>query len=256
MAQARSRWLIREPSPDAPARLFCFPYAGAGASSLRRWPDRIGSLEVCPVQLPGRERRIREQPYQDFASFAVDAVNGLRAYLDRPFVLFGQCMGALLAHAFAVRLAECGAPAPARLVVSASLAPHRGFYGLYHPWMSDGRLAAEIQRVLGVLGEGRMEPELLPLAIRVLRRDVQMCFDHSPAAPEPVSCPITAVAWRDDPDVSQADLRDWHQYGATDEYLLDGDTLTFLTAPPALLTVIEDAFVAATPHEAGSRGAR
>jgi surfactin synthase thioesterase subunit len=251
-----SPWLILEPSPEYPARLFCFPYAGAGASSLRRWPERIGPLEVCPVQLPGRERRIREQPYRDFATFAAEAVDALAGYLDRPFALFGQCMGALLAHAFAVRLEECGLPAPARLVVSASLAPHRGFYGFFHPWMSDGRLAGEIQRVLAVTGETELEPELLPLAIRVLRHDVEMCFGYAPPQPRPVAAPITAIAWRDDPDVRPEDLRDWHRYGPTDEHVLPGDAHTFLTAPGGLMRVIEEDFVVSGGREVSTGGVR
>jgi surfactin synthase thioesterase subunit len=32
--------------------------------------------------------------------------DGLAPYLDRPYALFGHCMGALLAHQLAVRLRE------------------------------------------------------------------------------------------------------------------------------------------------------
>ena len=46
--------------------LFCIPFAGGGAAFYRRWVKKMqGLLTVCPVQLPGREERIAEEPYTD-----------------------------------------------------------------------------------------------------------------------------------------------------------------------------------------------
>jgi surfactin synthase thioesterase subunit len=241
MSLPSTNWLMREPSPGNGPLLFCFPYAGAGASSLRRWPSRIGGIEVHPVQLPGRENRIKEQPYRDFDTFARNAVAALDAYLDRPYAIIGHCMGALLAHAFVARTRESGAPPPARLFVSASLTPDRGFYGFYHPWMSDRRIGGELQRVATALGDGGLPEELVALSTRVLRSDVQMCFGHEPAA-APLDVPVSAIGWDRDPDADEKDLAEWKQYGPTRTYLLPGEPLTFLTAPPALRKIVEDDF--------------
>jgi surfactin synthase thioesterase subunit len=239
--QPSTPWLLREPSPGGGPLLFCFPYAGAGASSLRRWPGRIGKAEIQPVQLPGREGRIREEPYRDFAAFARDAVLALRPYLERPYAVIGHCMGALLAHAFTVRVQELGAPLPQRLFVSASLVPHRGFSGLYHPWMSDRRIAQELQRVAHGLGDGELPGELVSLSVGVLRRDVQMCFDYLPPT-QAVDVPISAIGWDGDLDVGPDDLTAWRKYGETREYVLPGEPMTFLAAPGGLRKVVEDDF--------------
>ena len=51
------------PRPTTRLRLFCFPYAGGGASVFRNWlPYAAGEVEICPVQLPGREERLVEVP--------------------------------------------------------------------------------------------------------------------------------------------------------------------------------------------------
>jgi surfactin synthase thioesterase subunit len=234
-------WLLRDPSPGDGPLLFCFPYAGAGGSSLRRWPARIGAAEVLPVQLPGRENRIREEPYADFDTFARDAVSALRPYLDRPYALIGHCMGALLAHAFTVRAQDAGVPLPARLFVSASLVPYRGFSGLYHPWMSDRRIAQELQRVSHDLGDAELPEELVALSTRVLRRDIQMCLGYLPPI-QPVKVPISAIGWDGDLDVDADDLAQWQEYGETHEYMLPGEPLTFLAAPSALRRIVEDDF--------------
>jgi surfactin synthase thioesterase subunit len=238
---ASTKWLLREPSPGDQPVLFCFPYGGAGASSLRRWPSRIGEIEVQAVQLPGRENRILEPHYTDFDTFARDAVEALRPYLDRPYAVLGHCMGALLAHAFVARVEEAGAPPPQRLFVSASLVPYRGFYGFYHPWMSDRRIAAELQRVSRDLGDGELPGELVALATRVLRADVSMCLGYLPPI-RPVRTPISVIGWDGDVDVDKDDLAEWEEYGKTRAHLLPGEPLTFLTAPAGVRNVIEDDF--------------
>lgn len=42
-----------KPNPRARLRLFCFPFAGGGASVFRAWPaEAIPQIEIVPMQLP------------------------------------------------------------------------------------------------------------------------------------------------------------------------------------------------------------
>lgn len=51
--------------PDR-ATLFCFPFAGGGASAYNSWVQKMkDKVTVCPIQLPGREERIMEKPYNN-----------------------------------------------------------------------------------------------------------------------------------------------------------------------------------------------
>lgn len=247
MKSPAGKWLLTPPDPDAPARLLCFPFAGVGASALRRWPGRIGDLEVCRVQLPGRENRMAESAYRDFGTFARDAAEALAPVLDRPYALFGHCMGALLAYALTEELSRRGAVPPARLFVSSSLVPHRGFFGPFHPSMSDERLAGELRRIARSIGLGEPLPELLPLAIRVLRTDVGMCFGYAPPGPRPLPCPVTTIGWSDDADVRPERMAEWELYASVRHHVLPGDEFTFLTAPAGLLEVIRQDFAASRP---------
>src|SRR5688500_15270285 len=65
VADSAGRWLLmHRPRREARVRLLCLPYAGGGASAFRHWPDALtSSIEVCPVQLPGRENRFVEAPF-------------------------------------------------------------------------------------------------------------------------------------------------------------------------------------------------
>ena len=57
-------WLVcPRPNPRAALRLFCFPHAGVGVSAFSTWtPELLPDVELCLVQLPGRENRIQETP--------------------------------------------------------------------------------------------------------------------------------------------------------------------------------------------------
>src|SRR5215467_12715139 len=60
-----SRWLDNNLNRrDGRFRLFCFPPAGGGSSFFRGWGDAgLDGIEICPVQLPGRETRLDEPPF-------------------------------------------------------------------------------------------------------------------------------------------------------------------------------------------------
>ncbi|GLZ35173.1 thioesterase [Lentzea sp. NBRC 105346] len=243
----RTKWLLRNPAPDAEARLFCLPYSGVGASVFRRWPTHIGPLEVVPLQLPGRENRIGQPGYRDFPTFAKDAAEALEPYLDRPYAVFGHCMGAILAHALVTEL-----PEPQRLYVSSSRVPHwapdrryrmpaPGSVGVYHPSMTEEQLAAEVSRVARTVGGADLHPDLVPLALRVLRGDLEMCFGYAPPL-TPTGCPISTIGWTDDADVSPDEMGVWQEVAPTTHHVLPGDKLTFLEAPAELQELIEKDF--------------
>src|SRR5881398_82569 len=93
-----SSWIdYLKPNPRANVRLFCFPYAGGGASIFRTWANDVPTgVEVCPVQLPGRESRLIEQPFTRLSPLVQALAQAISPYLDVPFAFFGHSMGALI----------------------------------------------------------------------------------------------------------------------------------------------------------------
>src|ERR1044071_6271512 len=99
----RTRWLINsKPNRRASVRLFCFPYAGGGHSIFRSWQQILpDTIELCPVQLPGRDSRLTDPPCTDMDQLIRLAGQALAPYLDKPFALFGHSMGALISFELA-----------------------------------------------------------------------------------------------------------------------------------------------------------
>lgn len=61
--------------PDR-ATLFCFPFAGGGASAYNSWVQKMkDKVTVCPIQLPGREERIMEKPYNNMTDWNIISFN-------------------------------------------------------------------------------------------------------------------------------------------------------------------------------------
>ena len=84
--------------PHAGQRLFCFPHAGVGPSVFRGWADQLAAVaEVCLIQLPGREGRLRETPLTSISELMPALIEDMTPLLDRPFAFYGHSLGATIA---------------------------------------------------------------------------------------------------------------------------------------------------------------
>ena len=209
-------WLTNpRPNPRAELRLFCFPYAGRGASVFHRWPAALpATVEVRPVQLPGRESRFGEPAFTHFMPVVEALADALRPFLDRPFAFFGHSMGALVAFGLARELRRQGAAAPAGLLVSGRRAPQVPARARPLHRLSDDELVAKLAARGGLVPEVRQNRELLALMLPVLRADLAVCEAYTYLAEPPLSCPITAYGGWEDPQASQDDLRAWGEQTA------------------------------------------
>ncbi|MCF4140761.1 alpha/beta fold hydrolase [Streptomyces sp. Tue 6430] len=230
---AASPWFVRPQAAGHPARIFCFPFSGSGASAFSAWPAAIDGVEVCPVQFPGRENRLAEPHYGTYERLAADLVDPLVPLLDRPFAFFGHCAGALPAYETAVRLAELGLPGPDRLFVSGQPAPHDAARDRMLT-MTESELRAEVESFLR--GRGiEPRPDMVDLGLMVLLRDHAAAGAYRREEPVAVPCPIVVLHWRDDPDVSLDALEGWRRYADSVEFrVVDGGHYDFMDAPDEL----------------------
>jgi len=200
------------PRPDARARLFCFPYAGGGASVFREWSRLLPPhIEVVGVQLPGRESRIRERPLTRTDQVVETLMPALAQFFDLPYALFGHSLGALLAFECARSVRRQGHRGPSHLFVS----------GRFAPQLRDEEHAVHhlptpqfIEHVKGLGGMSRAvfeEPELVQLLLPALRADFAIHETYNYAPEPPLECPITAFGGTADRRVSYQRLVAWRE---------------------------------------------
>ncbi|MCG5212972.1 thioesterase domain-containing protein [Streptosporangium soli] len=232
-----TRMLLRPPKQDSRARLFCFPYSGLGASMYNKWPDHVGDVEICRVQPPGRENRIREPHYGTYEELAEQVAEALLPHFDRPFAFFGHCGGALPGFATALHLARTGLPTPDTLFISSQVAPHDGPFGRFLQ-LSNSELALELAALTRSMG-GTPNPDMIQMSLRVLRADITANQLYHLAEPVPLPCDVRVIGWSEDKEIRPEQMGGWRAYAADGRYAevnLEGGHHAFLNAPPELLT--------------------
>ena len=219
-------WIRRhKPRPDAALRLFCLPYAGGGASIYRPWAEALPDwLEVCAVQLPGREERIAEPAYRQVGRLLPELVERLRPYLDRPVALFGHSMGAVIAYEVARALTLEGRR-PEHLIVSGQRAP---FLPLERPTsyhLSDPDFQQRLRELNGTPAPILQEPELMKMVLPLLRCDFELSETYRRERAEPLDCPITALGGLEDAEVDPEAIDAWREVSRcpVDVRMLPGD---------------------------------
>ena len=212
--EERRRCLLQyRPNPSAALQLFCFPYAGVGASAFFPWVGELpASIELQVVQLPGRENRIRERPLDQISAIVPLVADAIRARVDRAYAFFGHSMGALIAFEVARHLRAAGFAGPVHLFASARRAPHRPDRLPEICHLSDAEFLENLRRRWNGIPEAVLrEPELLQLLISSLRADVAVIETYTYIAGESLTCPISVYGGEDDSSIERDDLLSWRE---------------------------------------------
>ena len=193
-------------SQDPKLRLFCFPYAGGGASAFRGWQRFLpAGAALCPARLPGRETRVNEPAFDSMERLIPALAEAIAPHLDRPFALFGHSLGA----AIAFELARALAARPVCLFVSGARAPQLRQGRVPAPAPSDEELIDELRRLDGVPKQLLEHRELIGLTLPALRADTAVYRNYAYREGPPLACPIRAYGGDDDARVTRQDLEGW-----------------------------------------------
>lgn len=216
-------WLRRlKPNPQARLRLFCFHFAGGSASAYRTWPPLLAGsrpdVEVCAVQLPGRENRLSELPFTQVAPLVTALIATLRPELDRPFAFFGHSMGAIVAYELAQALVRNGLAQPSHLLVSGRRAPGtpERFAPIHQAPTEDDLLRAIQHRYQNLPELLLQDAELKAIYAPLLRADFTLVETYTPSTLTPLPCPITVFGGAADAIATEAELLAWRAVTQSD----------------------------------------
>jgi acyl transferase domain-containing protein/surfactin synthase thioesterase subunit/acyl carrier protein len=253
-------WLIRPcPNPAARTRLFCFHYAGGGAATFRPWGDVLDpAIELVAIEPPGRGARADEPLLETVDAFVERLLPAITPYLDKPFALFGHCLGALTLFETARRLLADEARPLERVFVSGARPPHlvarQGPFEeemlaqlLKHPGFDpfrpgheqpDDVFAEMLRRFdIGATDEFLSKPELRRLLLPLVRADFAMAFHYRFTPALPWNAPITCFLGLGDPYVTREEALEWGRYTQTEFRLVLRPTAHFLVVDDRRLIV-------------------
>ena len=204
-------WLGRNrPKHDGTLRLFCFPFAGTGASMFATWPKRLpGEVEVWPIQMPGREARISEQPFTKLSSLVPRIADVILPYLEKPFAFYGHSMGALISFELARELRRRGSPLPGALLLSGRYAPHLTRERPPRYDLPDDEFLLKILALNGNRDMLADELDLMRLMMPTIRADFEICETHEYVDEACLDCPLTVWGALRDPEASVVESAAW-----------------------------------------------
>jgi surfactin synthase thioesterase subunit len=230
-----SDWLVvTKPNPSAAVRLFCFPFAGGGSAVYRLWNDSIGpSVEVIAVEPPGRLARIDQAPVNDVHVFAAQAAKAMTPLLDKPYAVFGHCLGGLTmyettrelqraAEKLPIHMFACGARPPDLInkegpferFLQDRLLSNR----LYDPFLpiyeQPEEVFADVIRLFRIDSTEQMlkSAELRALVLPVVRAEFEMAFNYRYRQEKPWNFPITCFNGENDLYVTRTDILSWSRF--------------------------------------------
>lgn len=208
------RWVVvPRPNPDPRVRLFCFPYAGGSATTYRPWSDVLPpDIEVQAVQLPGREWRLKEEPYRSVFPLAEDLATVLKDRFETPFAFFGHSLGALVAFELTRELRRRGGPSPERLFLSAHSAPHlpKELPPIHQG--TDEEFFEGLRRLEGTPDELIANEDLMRLVLPTLRADFAMAETYKPPKEPPLDVPLSIIGGLADEVTGRPQLEPWAEY--------------------------------------------
>lgn len=198
-------------------QLVCFPHSGGCASTYRDWLSELSPFaDVLPVQLPGRETRIREPFVTDMRALMDQLTEVLLKAQFPKIALFGHSMGAVIAVKVCEAIEQAGVKA-AHLFVSGHEAPpasprflrnRQGVPFAVPPESSDATLMSSLSALDPSLADWLTSREMRDIFLPVLRADMRLLYS-APIGGERIDAPVTVLAGLEDPYLRNYDLADW-----------------------------------------------
>jgi surfactin synthase thioesterase subunit/acyl carrier protein len=231
----KANWIsFRKARPNPQARLFCLPYGGGGGSIYRQWQNDLPEeIEVCPIQLPGREDRFDEKPIGNMDQLIENLVENLQPEFNIPFAFFGHSFGSLIAFELTRALRRRGLPMPMHLFVSAfpdPRVPTKSLDNLLKQLnaininmfdmnttniakLTDEqlRLLANIFNENGITeyGEHIMDKDIIKVLLPIFTGDMSLVKSHQYHDEAPLDLPITVFMGKRDTWVALEDHLNW-----------------------------------------------
>ena len=208
------KWLVRHRGNEEAVqqRVFCFHPVGAGASMFSHFLyNPPAETDVLAVQLPGRENRAGEAPYQDMNQLVSDLAKVIRPWLDKPFYLMGHSFGGIVAFELIHYLKEHFDIETEHLIITGTIAPQ-----LTKVWRQRDSISrtAELsyseEKLLSLLTYID-DVDFLKRILPVMRKDMPLIMSYHYWQRARLAASIAAFAAEEDEVVLVEEVKAWQE---------------------------------------------
>lgn len=197
-------------------QLFCIPYSGGSGNIYDKWNRYLNeNIELCPVELAGRGKRIMEPLYndvedaiEDLAKNIIEKRNGLMNY-----AIWGHSLGSLLAYEVYYKLIEKGCEQPIHLYLSGRGAPQDKLSHTNYHLLQDKEFLKVVYKYGGNTMEIMQHEELRALFLPILRNDFKLSevYDYKEKHSK-IMCDLSIVNGDNDESINAYNLYNWSEH--------------------------------------------
>ena len=106
-------------------KLLCVPPAAASGMMYLKWQKYFEKeIEVCPIELPGRGTRFREEIPDSIDKITEDLIGDIEKKIGKnKYILFGFCSGAIITFDIYQKIKKYKLPEPEYVILASSRTP-------------------------------------------------------------------------------------------------------------------------------------
>lgn len=193
--------------------LFCIPYAGGSARDFADWEKSASNnLQIVPLELRARGKRIKELAYTNFDEMVTDLCAQIDKYAEgKAYSIWGHSMGAITGFAIAKKRYDLRMSLPKLLFLSGRDAPFIEYDKKFGK-MTDLQIKNYLCELHGTSLKVFDEPRVGRIYLNRVKGDYQVLSTYN-AEQYNVALPIDMLIFYGTDDISiKGDIRDWREY--------------------------------------------
>ncbi|QNU67643.1 thioesterase [Ruminiclostridium herbifermentans] len=196
-------------------KLFCLPHAGGSAAIYYKWKKYIDSnIEVTPLELAGRGRRISESFYESILSAVDGMYNTIKPIIrDCDYAFYGHSMGTIIAFELCRKIMDTNERQPLHLFVSGRYPPSIKRAERYLSRLPDNMFLEEICKLGGTSDELIKNKELCDIFVPILKADYRIIEEYKYIdCDKKFNYGITVFNGKADPEVFYNEVKEWEKH--------------------------------------------
>ncbi len=197
-------------------KLFCLPYAGGSSAAIYyKWKKYLDSnIEVVPVELAGRGRRMSESSYDSMLNAVEDVYNIIKPIIkDCDYAFYGHSMGTIIAFELCRKIMSENERQPLHLFVSGRYPPSTRRAEKYLSRLPDNIFLEEVCKLGGTSTEIVANKELCDIFVPILKADYRIIEEYKYInSDKKFNCGITAFNGKGDTEVSYNEVKEWGKH--------------------------------------------
>lgn len=191
-------------------KLFCIPYAGGSSSYYYVWKKTLDKeIELIPLELAGRGKRIYEDLYRSFDEMVEDVYGLILSHINdgSPFAVFGHSMGGRIVYELAEKLEDFNVK---HLFISGCRAPHLKSEEIKYE--TDEELIRTLKKLGGTPMEFLLDEDFKQIFFPIIRGDLKnLNSSHFKRGREVIGTPVTIMhGIKEEYDIE--DVLIWNEY--------------------------------------------